>query len=339
MRCLAAAGAAALLVSGSLLAGCSETGDPAVAESPSPAESRPPTSSPSAAGSPPSTDASSTTKTPSPSAPATFDPATFDAGAAMADVRTLAGEIGPRLATGPGFREAARLVEQRLRSHGYDVRRQGFPVPAGDSWGVPVDAGRSFNVIATPPGFDPSTPHVILGAHLDTVAAAPGAEDNASGVAVLLELARLARLEGTRLPAAFIAFGAEEPRGDGDAMHHFGSQHYVREMQRSQRDSLRAMLAVDRVGVGSHVPVCTGPISPPRVRNQLLRTAEDIDVPAQPCELTTSDHWSFEKAGFTVARLGSVDYPAYHSERDLPRVVDQRQLGRSGRIAWAWLSR
>lgn len=256
----------------------------------------------------------------------------------MADVRRLAGDIGPRLATGSGFRAAARLVERRLRSEGYDVRRQRFPVPAGDSWGVPVEAGRSFNVIATPAGFDPSAPHLIVGAHLDTVAAAPGAEDNASGVAVLLELARLAGRHDTRLPTVVIAFGAEEPRGEGDDMHHFGSQHYVREMPPAQRDALRAMLAVDRVGVGDRVPVCTGPISPPRVQNRLLEAARRVDVPARACELTTSDHWSFEKAGFAVARLGSVDYPAYHSERDVPSVVDRRQLGRSGRVAWAWLS-
>lgn len=257
----------------------------------------------------------------------------------MQDVRTLAGQIGPRLATAPAYREAARLVERRFRRHGYDVRRQAFPVPAGDSWGVPVEAGRSFNVIATPPGFDRAQPHLIVGAHLDTVAVAPGAEDNASGIAVLLELARLASAGRTRLPTVLIAFGAEEPRGPADDQHHFGSQHYVREMPPAQRDALRAMVAIDRVGVGSHVPVCTGPLSPHRVRDQVLAVARRQQIPAQPCELTTSDHWSFEKAGFTVGRLGgAIDYPAYHSERDLPRVVSRQQLGRTGRLAWAWLS-
>jgi hypothetical protein len=263
----------------------------------------------------------------------------FDARAAMADVRTLAGRIGPRLATGPGYRQAARLVQRRLEHLGYDVRRQVFAVPAGDSWGVPVRAGRSSNVVATPPGFDRARPHLVVGAHLDTVAVAPGAEDNASGVGVLLETARLAAAAGTRLPVVWVAFGAEEPRGPGDDLHHFGSRHYVRAMSRSERESLRAMVSLDRVGVGQVVPVCTGPLSPERVQRQLVRAGGRAGVPAVRCENTASDHWSFEKADVAVARLGSTSYAAYHSPRDLPRVVDRRQLGRTGRLLWAWLSR
>ncbi len=266
--------------------------------------------------------------------------ARFDADAAMRTVRHLAGEIGPRLATGPAFERAADWVQAHFVRLGYDVRRQSFPVPAGDSWGVPVAAGRSVNVIAAPPGFDPGEPHLLIGAHLDTIAVAPGAEDNASGVAVLLEVARLAMLEQPRLPTVFVAFGAEEPRGPRDDQHHFGSLHYVDRMASSQRDALRAMVALDRVGHGTWVPVCTGPLSPGRVQQQLLAVADRLRVPARPCELTTSDHWSFEKAGFTVARLGgAIEYSAYHSARDVPQVVSGGQLARTGRVAWGWLAR
>ena len=257
----------------------------------------------------------------------------------MADVGLLAGKIGPRLATGPGFRRAGRLVTRRLAGLGYDVGPQAFDVPAGDSWGVPVRAGRSFNVVATRPGFDESEPHRIVGAHLDTVAVAPGAEDNASGIAVLLELARLAAAAGDqRLPTVFVAFGGEEPRGPGDDMHHFGSRHYVAQMSRPQRGSLAAMVSLDRVGVGGRVPVCTGPLSPPAVRDALLSAARAAGISAVACENTASDHWSFEKAGYSVARLGSTPYAAYHSEADLPPVVNPRQLARTGRLAWAWLN-
>lgn len=257
----------------------------------------------------------------------------------MADVRLLAGRIGPRLATGPAFRRAGRVVEERLTALGYDVRREVFPVPAGDSWGVPVEAGRSFNVVAEPPGFRPRRPHVVLGAHLDTVAVAPGAEDNASGVAVLLDLARVFAPDETppRLPVVFIAFGAEEPRGPGDDLHHFGSQHHVRQLPAARREAITAMVSLDRVGVGRSVPVCTGPSSPPQVQQALLETAERFVVPAHACDSTASDHWSFEKAGVTVARLGSTSYAAYHSPQDLPAVVNRRQLARTGQIVQAWL--
>ena len=266
------------------------------------------------------------------------EPVRFDRDRALGDVRVLAGRIGPRLATGPAFREAAAYVERRLTRAGYDVSRQRFGVPAGDSWGVPVAAGTSLNVVATPPGFDPGSPHRLVGAHLDTVAVAPGAEDNASGVAVLLELARLASSGDTRLPAVLVAFGGEEPRGPGDDLHHFGSRAYVRGMSAAERRGLRGMVSLDRVGVGGRVPVCTGPLSGPRVRDALLGVARRLDIPTVSCGVnTSSDHWSFEKAGHEVARLGSTPYAGYHSAGDVPSVVGGDQLGRVGRLTWGWL--
>ncbi len=295
-------------------------------------------SSPAATTESPVSRSPSEPATASPSPSRTVPPPRFDGAAAVADVRLLAGRIGPRLATSPSYRRAARVVATRFRQLGYDVRRQVFTVPAGDSWGVPVRAGRSANVVATPPGFDPARRHVVVGAHLDTVAVAPGAEDNASGVAVLLELGRLAADHRTRLPTVLVAVGAEEPRGPGDDLHHFGSRHYVETMRPRQARALTAMMSLDRVGVGSVVPVCTGPLSPPTVQRQVLRAARRTGVPARSCENTASDHWQFEQAGYPVVRLGSTSYAAYHSAADLPRVVDRAQLRRTGRLAWAWLS-
>jgi len=313
-----------------LVIGCT-SGQSSPAQSPASARS---TSVP-----PPPTGSSGADATPRRSpAPPVGAPRGFDVTAALSDVRFLAGRIGPRLATGRGFRRAGGLVERRFATLGYDVRREMFRVPAGDSWGVPVRAGRSFNVVAEPPGFDPVERHVVLGAHLDTVAVAPGAEDNASGVAVLLEVARLAALEPTRLPVVLVAFGAEEPLGRGDDLHHFGSRHHVRGLAASRREAVQAMVSLDRVGVGSVVPVCTGPVSPPLVQRRLVRTAARIGVPVRTCQNTSSDHWSFERAGMVVARVGGTSYAAYHSAADLPRVVQAAQLRRTGRLVWAWLS-
>jgi poly-gamma-glutamate capsule biosynthesis protein CapA/YwtB (metallophosphatase superfamily) len=66
----------------------------------------------------------------------------------------------------------------------YAVKRTKVRVPAGSSWGTPVRRGTSVNVVAEPQGFDAKKPYVVVGAHLDTVPVAPGAEDNASGIAV-----------------------------------------------------------------------------------------------------------------------------------------------------------
>lgn len=263
----------------------------------------------------------------------------FDPGSVLADVRHLAGRIGSREATSPGFRRPSRFVAKRLTSLGYDVRRTKVRVPAGDSWGVPVDAGTSYNVIADPPGFQPSKHHRIVGAHLDSVAVSPGAEDNASGTSVLLELARMAAERPPDVPVRFIAFGAEEPRGESDDMHHFGSTEYVRAMSRAERDGLDAMVALDRVGVRAPaVPICNAGPEGFALRREVMRSARRMRVPATPCESRASDHWSFEKAGLPAIRFGSVPYAGYHSAQDLPHFVDERQVRRVGRIMWRWLT-
>jgi hypothetical protein len=273
------------------------------------------------------------TRTPEPLEPV------FSAELAMGTVRFLAAGIGPRLATGPAFRRAARWVEQRLSSLGYDVSRQRFPVSAGDSWGVPVEAGTSANVVARPRGFDPGTPYLLVGAHLDTVAVAPGAEDNASGIAVLLETARRAARAPRRLPVVFVAFGGEEPRGTGDDEHHFGSVYYVAQMSQSERRGMRAMVSLDRVGVGEVVPIASVPGAPVSVRAALARSAERLRIGTSIGLNTASDHESFADAGLPAARLGSTPYAAYHSARDVPAVVDPEQLRRTGRVLWDFISR
>jgi Zn-dependent M28 family amino/carboxypeptidase len=255
------------------------------------------------------------------------------------DITTLAEDIGPREATSANFDEAADLVERRLERLGYEVDTESVKVPAGNSWGTPVKAGTSRSVVADPPDFDDERPHVVVVAHLDTVPVAPGAEDNASGVSVLLELARMAAADPPDVPVRFIAFGAEEPRGPGDALHHFGSQQHVAKLSRAERRAVRAVVALDRVGVrASSVPVCSARASGNDLRADVRGAARDVDVPTRSCGgNTTSDHWSYAKVGIPAIRLGSVPYAGYHSPNDTPDVVDRRQLQRVGDLMWAWL--
>ena len=320
MRCRIATVAIGLV----LLAGCSEGDGPEPAVSPSDS---------STDGSSTPAEPRSTETTEAPRAKA-FDPA-----AVISDVRRLANRIGTREATSPGFRQAARFVKRRLAGLGYDIRRTEVRVPAGDSWGVPVEAGLSSNIVADPPGFDRSKPYRIIGAHLDSVAVSPGAEDNASGVSVMLDLARMAAEQPPRVPVRFVAFGAEEPRGESDDMHHFGSRQYVRRMPSAEQTNLAGMVSLDRVGVrASAVPICTAGPRGRDVQRALVRAARQARVPHTQCEDRASDHWSFEKAGLPAARLGSIPYAGYHSERDRPHFVDEREVRRVGRIMWRWIS-
>lgn len=252
-------------------------------------------------------------------------------------MEVLAGRIGPRPGHTPAYFRAARWVQRQLTDLGWDVERQRFPTPAGVSWGVPVEGGPSVNLIATRGDVRPGEPWLVLGAHLDTVPQAPGAEDNASGVGVLLAVAEAAADRRTRLPVVLVAFGSEEPRGSGDDDHHYGSRAYVEALSPAQRRSLRGMVSVDRVGVGDVVPVQTVG-EPNGVSNALRAAARRAGVPTdpQPFEVA-SDHESFTDAGLPAARLGSTPYAAYHSASDVPAVVDPAQLRRTARVVASWL--
>src|SRR6185295_10125496 len=117
-------------------------------------------------------------------------------------VRALEGERHPD-ASPAALERAFAYVEAELVKLGLDVRRHPFTF-----------AGRDFyNVVGVIPGTDPSAPRVLVGAHVDSVRGTPGADDNASGVAGVLECARL--LAGTRPRATIelLGFNLEERQG------------------------------------------------------------------------------------------------------------------------------
>jgi glutaminyl-peptide cyclotransferase len=164
----------------------------------------------------------------------------FDAGRAFADLRAQV-RIGPRPAGSPGSRREVRLIVARLRAAGLE----------------PAVQRPHRNVVATIRGREPGV--VVVGAHHDTKDSIPkfvGANDGASGVAVLLELARVLPrpLPGPSVTLAF--FDAEEARGDrpfaADGAR--GSAQFVRLAQAGGAqgapplDRIRAMYLVDLVG-------------------------------------------------------------------------------------------
>ncbi len=142
----------------------------------------------------------------------------------------------------------------------------------------------------------------------------------------------------TRLPVVLVAFGSEEPRGQGDAHHHYGSRAYVAALSPVQRRSLRGMISLDRVGVGAAVPVGSPADDLDRPTRRVLASARRAGVPTLPeTGQRSSDHWSFARAGMPGVRLGSTPYAGYHSAGDVPDVVAADQLERTARVVLAWL--
>jgi acetylornithine deacetylase/succinyl-diaminopimelate desuccinylase-like protein len=119
----------------------------------------------------------------------------------LAHVVRLAGEIGDRNVFRPGALEAAaEYIVGQWSSFGYRVNRQEYRVKDITCANLEVER----------PGFDPTGGILLIGAHYDSVLACPAADDNGSGVAALLELARrFAEVEPART-VRFVAFANEE---------------------------------------------------------------------------------------------------------------------------------
>jgi aminopeptidase YwaD len=126
------------------------------------------------------------------------------------------------------------------------------------------------NVIGTRPG-GPQT--VVIGGHFDSVSAGPGANDNASGTAVMLELARVLATRPTSFTLKFAAFDAEE-------IGLRGSAHMVSLLTPDQRAATRAMFNLDMVGVGDQprfggseelTRIASGPDAPSARRRRVRR--------------------------------------------------------------------
>lgn len=261
----------------------------------------------------------------------------FSAARAMATVRSLAA-LGPRESESAAYRRAASLVARRFEQLGYQVERQRFRLPPGRNDGIQVSGGPTLNIVARPPGLRPTDEQVVVGAHLDTTPDSPGANDNASGVAVVLELARMAAQSPPRVPAVFVAFAGEERvrRTPSDSVFAEGSHEYVRRLSKRETRAVAGMINIDMVGSGRvRVMGKDGPM----VR-LAQRAARAIDVPARrDTTFFYSDHLSFDRVGIPSVWLWTGEHDSLHTPQDVASVVRRSSLAATGRVAWATLRR
>jgi len=244
-----------------------------------------------------------------------------------------------REAATAAYRVAAAIVRDHFTSLGYRVQTLSFPVPAGKVNLIPVKAGTSVDVVATPPGYDLRKPHLVVGGHLDTVPNTPGANDDASGPAVILELARLARITPTKMPVVFVAFGAEERRRQSPTRSEYalGSKAYLASLAPAERRSLKGMINIDMVGAGRDVQIIgtTGSIVA-----AMFTIARRLHIPVETHATISqgfSDHITFQAAGIPAAWLWAGDNPTLHTPRDTMRIIQPAEVARIGAVAWETL--
>jgi peptidase M28-like protein len=212
---------------------------------------------------------------------------------------------GPRPAAGRLERRAQTRLRRRFERAGLTVRVQRFSTARG----------RSRNVIGVRPGA--RCLRVVM-AHSDTVPPSPGAEDNASGLGVLAELA--GRLEAIDPPCTvwLVATGAEERIYTGSP-DHLGSLALTTIVPRTR---LRYALSIDEVGVGTRLRLRSPAASPRRrVERELMGRRVDWQ---RDDSTGNSDHREFELAGMRGVKLGTLDNPCRHTACDTPDRLERR---------------
>jgi Zn-dependent M28 family amino/carboxypeptidase len=244
------------------------------------------------------------------------------------------------------LQRTAAYIDEEFSRAGYVPRRQVFE----------VEGRRVANIEVERRGSRRPERVLVIGAHYDSVADSPGANDNASGVAVILELARLNATSAPPVTVRFVAFVNEEPPYFMTA--EMGSWRYAADAA-ARGDNIVAMISLETIGYYSdeagsqRYPFPFGLVFPNRgnfvamvsnVRSvgalrraaKAFRSATCLPLIASPAPsaipgVAWSDHWSFWKHGYRALMLTDTAlyrYPHYHSNSDTADRLDYERMAR-----------
>ena len=261
-------------------------------------------------------------------------------------VRFLAEDIGPRAYLHQdALNRAAEYIGSEMRSYGYDVLTQPYD----------VDGAEYRNVFAVKKGLASPERVLVVGAHYDTVIGTPGADDNASAVAGLLELSRLLRDVPLESTVHFIAFTLEEP--PFFRTRSMGSYVYA-ESLKSNGVNVEGMICLESIGYFSDSPESQLFPLPffrliyPTTGNFIIfagnfgskgfldrakegfikgtdQPLETISAPSIIPGMDFSDHRSFWKFGYDAFMVTDTAFyrnPNYHTAGDLPETLDFKRM-------------
>ena len=279
----------------------------------------------------------------------------------------LAGTIGERNAwQAPALERAARYIGTTFGNAGLNPKRLPYTVPrsaVGGPFGIVGELAMRLpeestyvNIEADIPGLAKANEIVVVGAHYDSLHGTRGANDNATGVAAVLEIARALKDSGPARTIRFVAFANEEPPFfKSEAM---GSRVYAR-AARARGDDIVAMYSLETIGYYSDAPGSQRAPFPlglfyPSIGNfvifvgnfasrALVRQSVDMFRKASPFPaerfagpafipgVDWSDQWSFWREGYPgvmVTDTAPYRYPHYHADTDTPDKIDYDSFAR-----------
>lgn len=259
--------------------------------------------------------------------------APFDGARAFKDVQMQV-EMGPRIPDSASHAKAVQWIRTELESAGWHVEIQ-----SATAMGHPIQ-----NLLAYR---SDGPPQVLLGAHYDTRIFAsrdpdpskqtqpvPGADDGASGVAVLLELARSLPRDTAPIWLAF--FDAEDNGEIPGWQWLLGSEAFVAQMIARPK----AMVLVDMVG-DADLSLPMEANSDPALRTSIWQTASklghgDVFIPQVKYRIE-DDHLPFIRAGIPSVDIIDLDYAYWHTTADTPEHVTAKSLQIVGDVLRAWI--
>ena len=262
-----------------------------------------------------------------------LEPASFDGQRAFADVETQVA-FGSRLPGTEGHAKIQEWMQEELESAGWQVE-----VQTSEALGHPVE-----NLVARR---STESPQIILGAHYDTRMFAdndpdpaqhtnpvPGANDGASGVAVLLELAR-SLPEGT-VPVWLVFFDAEDNGRIEGWDWIMGSREFVK----NNPVQPRAVVIVDMIG-DADLNIYKERNSNPELTDEIWEVANGLGyagkfIPEYKHSMI-DDHTPFLEAGIPAVDIIDFDYPYWHTVQDTPDKVSAESLQVVGETLRVWI--
>ncbi len=269
----------------------------------------------------------------------TVEPA-FSGEMALADAEAQMA-FGPRVTGSEAHRQMGDWLVETLRAAGWEIFIQPFPV---------ADGIEARNIIAV----RGEGPVAILGAHYDSRLVAdrdpdpalrgrpvPGANDGASGVAVLTELARTLNVPASGHTVCLVFFDAEDNGRIPGWDWILGSRYFVANLDKFPRcDEPRFAVIVDMIGDADQ-QVYLESNSSDRLTDAIWGMARDLGygdwiIPEYRYRIT-DDHIPFLEAGFLAADMIDFDYPYWHTTQDTLDKLSAESLERIGRTLEVWL--
>jgi Zn-dependent M28 family amino/carboxypeptidase len=262
-------------------------------------------------------------------------------------VNFLAEEIGSRgYLESESLRKTADYIKSELTAYGYAVSTQPY-----------IYKDRTYeNIFVEKRGSKLPDKVIVVGAHYDTVTGTPGADDNASGIAGILELARLLADKPLDRSVQFVAFVLEEPPLFRSKS--MGSYVYAKSLKRAGK-AVEGMICLEMIGyftdepgsqvfplpffrwiyptTGNFITLVSNLSSKGFLKRMKGGFERGTNLPVETLATVSlvpgvdfSDHRSFWKFGYKAVMVTDTAFyrnPNYHEKGDVPAMLDYKRMG------------